>query len=169
MLFPDESYDQQIKSNKRRVPEDKRNDSIIFQYSITHIEVDICCDDKAVVMNGKEMNEQKIDATVAFINCKRPYDDIEDEYFLADIPDNYDIIYYEFTKNNNNHKKNDIKKINHNKVNKNNDDGNSKNNNNNYNNNGHSKNKNNGNNNNTKKKKKNTFVSMVYSLLQLKH
>ena len=163
MLFPDESYDQQIKSYKRTVPEDKRNDSIIFQYSITHIEVDIRCDDKAAVMNGKEMNDEKIDATVAFINYKRPYDDSEDEYFLADIPDNHDIIYYEFTKNNNNHKKNDIKKINHNIVNKYNYDGNSK-----INDNGNSKNKNNGNNN-TKKKKKNTFVTMVYSLLQLKH
>lgn len=163
MLFPDECYDQQIKSYKRTVPEDKRNDSIIFQYSITHIEVDICCDDKAAVMNGKEMNDEKIGATVAFINYKRPHDDSKDEYFLADIPDNHDIIYYEFTKNNNTHKKNDIKKIHHNKVNKNNDNDNSKNNDN-----GNSKNKNNGNNN-TKKKKKNTFVTMVYSLLQLKH
>ena len=82
MLFPDESYDQQIKSYKRTVPEDKRNDSIIFQYSITHIEVDIRCDDKAAVMNGKEMNDEKIDATVAFINYKRPYDnDLNNEIY----------------------------------------------------------------------------------------
>lgn len=144
MIFPDESYDQQIKSYKKSASGDKRNDSIIFQYSITHIEVDICCDDKATVINVKERNEEKTDAMVSSINYKRPYDDSDDEYFLADIPDSYDINYYEFTRNNHNH--------NHNKTN---------------NNNGNREHEINGNN--SSKKKKSTIVNMVWSLLQLKY
>ena len=119
MIFPDESYDQQIKSYKKSVTGDQRNDSFIFQYSITHIEFDICCDDNAIVMNDKERNEEKTDTMISSINYKRPYDDSDDVYFLADIPDNNDIIYYEFTRNNNKH--------NNNNYNDNNNNGNSKN------------------------------------------
>jgi len=148
MIIPDESYDQQIKSYKKSVTGDKRNDSFIFQYSITHIEVGICCDDKTTVINFKERDEEKTDAMVSSINYKRPYDDSDDEYFLADIPDSYDINYYEFTRNNNNH--------NHNKTN-----------NNTGNNNGNSKHEIHGNK--SSKKKKSTIVNMVWSLLQLKY
>ena len=109
-----------------------------------------CCDDKANVMNDKERNEEKRDAMVAFINFKVTYDDSDDDYFLADIPDNCDIIYS--TRNNYNHYNNNK---NQNKVNNKNNQNNKS-----------CENKNNSDNN-TKKKK--TFATMMCSLLQLKY
>lgn len=132
MTMTSHSSDQQIKLYIKSAPVD-----------LTHTEVNIsiCCDDEAAKMNVTERNEEKRDNMEEFINCKRPYDDSDDDYFLADISDNYDINYV--TKNNNNNKCN--YKINNSS--------------------GNSKIKNN---NNTKKKEKITFFSMVCSLFQLK-
>jgi len=134
MTFRDDSSDQQINSYIKIVSGDNRY-----------------CDDKATEMNDKERNEEKRDAMEAFIKFKVTYDDSNDDYFLADIPDNYDTNCS--TRNYNNHYNNNK---NQNKVNNKNNqnDGNIEN-----------KNKNNGNN--TKKKK--TFVTMMCSLLQLKY
>jgi hypothetical protein len=142
MTSHDDSSDQQTKLYIESV-------SIVT----THTEVDVClcCDDEAAKMNVKERNEERSGNMEAFIKYKRPYDDSDDGYFLADIPDNNDINYIK--KNNNNYKFN--YKINQNNSN------NKKDNDKNYNDNVNS--------NNTKKKEKNTFVSMVCSLLQLKH
>lgn len=133
MTLPDDSSDQQINSYIKIVSGDN-----------------ICCDDKDAEMNDKERNEEKRDAMVAFIKFKVTYDDSNDDYFLADIPDNYDINFS--TRNYNNHYNNNK---NQNKVNNKNNQ-----------NDGNSENKNNGDNN-TKKKK--TFVTMMCSLLQLKY
>jgi len=147
MTSHDDTSDQQIDLYIKSVPVD-----------LTHAKVDIsiCCDDEAAKMNVTEEKRENIEE---FINCKRPYDDGDDDYFLADISDNYDI--NNVTNNNSNNK------CNYKIKNKNNH--NSGNNNNkikcNYNS-GHSKNENN---NSTKKKEKITFFSMVYSLFQLKH
>ena len=145
MTSHDDTSDQQIDLYIKSVPVD-----------LTHTEV--CCDDEAAKMNVTG-NEEKRENMEEFINCKRPYDDGDDDYFLADISDNYDI--NNVTNNNNNnkcnykikHKNNYNSGNNNNKIKCNNNSGNSK----------------NENNNNTKKKEKITFFSMVYSLFQLKH
>ena len=141
-----DTSDQQIDLYIKSVPVD-----------LTHAEVDvsICCDDEAAKMNVTEEKRENIEE---FINCRRPYDDGDDDYFLADISDNYDI--NNVTNNNSNNKcnykiknKSNYNSGNNNKIKCN------------YNS-GHSKNENN---NSTKKKEKITFFSMVYSLFQLKH
>jgi hypothetical protein len=141
-----DTSDQQIDLYIKSVPVD-----------LTHAEVDvsICCDDEAAKMNVTEEKRENIEE---FINCRRPYDDGDDDYFLADISDNYDI--NNVTNNNRNNKcnykiknKSNYNSGNNNKIKCN------------YNS-GHSKNENN---NSTKKKEKITFFSMVYSLFQLKH
>lgn len=141
-----DTSDQQIDLYIKSVPVD-----------LTHAEVDvsICCDDEAAKMNVTEEKRENIEE---FINCRRPYDDGDDDYFLADISDNYDI--NNVTNNNSNNKcnykiknKSNYNSGNNNKIKCN------------YNS-GHSKNENN---NSTKKKEKITFYSMVYSLFQLKH
>ena len=146
MTSHDDTSDLQIDLYIKSVPVD-----------LTHAEVDIsiCCDDEAAKMNVTEEKRENIEE---FINCKRPYDDGGDDYFLADISDNYDI--NNVTNNNSNNKcnykiknKSNYNSGNNNKIKCN------------YNS-GHSKNENN---NNTKKKEKITFFSMVYSLFQLKH
>jgi len=99
MIFPDDNWNYQVKSYNKSLSRNKRNDSITFQYSITHIEIDISGDTIAENSNDKERNEEKTDEK---INLKRPYDESCDDYFFADIPDNDNIVYYEFTRNNNN-------------------------------------------------------------------
>ena len=98
MLFNDDSWNQQIKAYNKSLSRDKGNDSIDFQYLITHIEEDLCINKATVEVK----NEGKADAMVAVVCCKRPYRDDNDDYFFADIPDNDNICYYEFTRNNNN-------------------------------------------------------------------